>query len=353
MQTVLSYIIQKRYSQEYENIATDVLEFILDSNEAARNGMMKLLRGIENLPNLDFETQLGEDNMRPDMWGIHENEPRVFIENKFWAGLTDNQPVDYLKKLAGYTQPTILLMVGPEARVHTLWRELIHRLKDAEISVTDHNAGPGIVYSTTTGIGPILALTSWSRVLSTLELEVADDKNARSDLLQLRALCEGADINAFMPVSSTVLTDQRTPAFILQLNSIIQTSIDLAVSANILNINGLRAAATWDGLGRYARINENNGPVFWFGTYFPFWREHGGTPLWLIFLEDEFGRSHEVRTILESWAAKEGIFTAWQYNEFYMAIDIETGEDKDRVVRAIVDRLKKIASVLSNLESKT
>ena len=47
-----------------------------------------------------------------------------------------------------------------------------------------------IVYSVKTKIGPYLALTSWTRLLSTLELEVADDLSARSDLLPLEiSLC--------------------------------------------------------------------------------------------------------------------------------------------------------------------
>jgi len=61
----------------------------------------------------------------------------LFVENKFWAGLTDNQPISYLKQLAKYTQPTVLLVVVPEAREQTVWRELIRRLKGADISATD------------------------------------------------------------------------------------------------------------------------------------------------------------------------------------------------------------------------
>jgi len=357
METVLSHIIRKRYSQEYENIATDVLAFILETNASARNGLMKLLKGIDkDIPDLHFKTQMSEEDKRPDMWGLHENDPRVFIENKFWAGLTDNQPVEYLNKLAGYTQPTILLMVGPEERVQTLWRELDHRLKKAKISVKGREQAAGIVNSITAWIdpktktGPILAITSWSRLLSTLELEVADDQSARSDLLQLRSLCDSADLGAFIPISKAEITDQRTPKFILQLGDIMQASIDLAVTEGVLSIKGLLPQSDWTGFGRYARFSSKQGAGVWFGAYFTTWQDHGGTPLWLIFLEGEFGRSHEVRALLEPWAAKEGIFTVWQYNEFYVAVDIETGEEKDTVVRSIVDQLKQIADMLAELK---
>ncbi len=46
-----------------------------------------------DLPELTFKTQQTEGSIRPDMWGFAGNEPCVYIENKFWAGLTDNQPV--------------------------------------------------------------------------------------------------------------------------------------------------------------------------------------------------------------------------------------------------------------------
>ena len=100
MSTVFSHIIQKRFSQVNEDVATDALAYVLESSEAARSGMTKLLRGIlPDLPPLRFKTQQVDGTIRPDMWCFAGAEPRVFVENKFWAGLTDNQPVSYLKQL--------------------------------------------------------------------------------------------------------------------------------------------------------------------------------------------------------------------------------------------------------------
>ena len=72
--------------------------------------MRKLLCGlVPDLPALKFKTQQAEGTIRPDMWGYDGGEPRAFVENKFWAGLTDNQPVNYLKQLSTYPRQTILL----------------------------------------------------------------------------------------------------------------------------------------------------------------------------------------------------------------------------------------------------
>ena len=355
METVFSYIVQKLFSQMNENVATDALAFILSSSEPARNGMMKLLRGIApSLPLLRFQSQQAEGNIRPDLCGFGESGPHVYIENKFWAGLTDNQPISYLKQLSKYSQPTILLVVVPDAREQTIWRELKHRLRDEKIILTDQDITPGgIIYCATTEIKPILALTSWNRLLSVLNLEVADEPSARSDLLQLRALCESADSDAFIPISQSELTDQRTPAFVLQLGSIVQSSVDLAVSKGLLNIDGLRPMASWEKIGRYARFPDGKEVGFWFGIHFSLWKKFGETPLWLLFSPGGWGRAREVQSLIEPWAAREDIFTFFHNEEFAVAVDVETGEEKDQVVRKIVELFEKITAVLSTLEIKT
>ena len=97
MNTVFSHIVQKCLPEYFENIATEALAFILHSDESARSGIMKFLRGIAPglPPSLHFHTQQTDDKTRPDMCGFDGTTVRVFIENKFWAGLTENQPVHY------------------------------------------------------------------------------------------------------------------------------------------------------------------------------------------------------------------------------------------------------------------
>ncbi|MDA0323553.1 MAG: hypothetical protein O2923_12680, partial [Verrucomicrobia bacterium] len=221
MHTVFSHIIQKRFSQVNEDVATDALAYILESSESACNGMMKLLRGlVPELPALRFKTQQTEGAIRPDMWGFADNQPRVFVENKFWAGLTDNQPVSYLKQLAAYPQPTVLLVIAPAAREQTLWRELKQRLTTGDVVTSDRSSAAGIPASLDTRLGPVLAITSWTSVLSMLEHECVDDPTSRGDLVQLRALCDVADSNAFSPISRDELSNQRLPAFMLELGSV-------------------------------------------------------------------------------------------------------------------------------------
>lgn len=351
MDTVFSHIIQKRFSQVNEDVATDAFSFILDSSEVARKGVLKLIRGIvPDMPDLRFRTQQTEGSIRPDMWGFDGAEIRIFIENKFWAGLTDNQPVSYIKQLAKYNnQPTVLLMVVPAAREQTIWRELIYRLEEAKVTVSDSQTAPGIVQSVKTVDGPILALTSWSRLLSILEIETAEDQGYRNDLLQLRSLCDAADSQAFVPFSPKMTTDQRTPAFILQLSHVIQTSVESAVTKGILNTKKVLPQASWDRIGRY--INFHNKEVSaWIGIRFDLWKQLGGTPLWLVFSPGKYCRGAEVYPLLQPWAIENNIiFSKDSNDEVAIGLDLLVGEEKDEVVRDIVERLSEIGDILSGL----
>jgi len=358
MNTVFSFIVQKRLSQENENVATEALAFILDASERGRNGLMKLLRGIApDLPALRFRTQQTEGVARPDMWGLDGDTPRVFIENKFWAGLTENQPVEYLRLLAGYPSPAVLLVVVPAARLETVWRGLKHRLAKANVPTSHRNPSANVPHVVAADSGPILAITSWVKVLSAIEAEladgIADDMGAKNDLLQLRALCDAADLDAAKPFSSTDLTDQRTPAFILQLNSVVQLVVALGVSEGVLSIKGLLPMANWERAGRYLWFATTAGFGAWFGTDFRRWRERGSTPLWLVFAATESGRANEARETLEPWAERQGLECSVAADgSFGVGIDVVPGEEQDEVVRATVNRLKDVAAELSRLPAR-
>jgi hypothetical protein len=311
---------------------------------------MKLLRGIApDLPDLRFDTQQMQGSARPDMWGLDGATARVFIENKFWAGLTENQPVAYLRGLTKYPQPSVLLMVVPAERQEAVWRELVRRLSDAEISSIDRKAPTGVVRVSDTDLGPTLALTSWSKVLAAIEAELADEPTSMNDLLQLRALCDAADQDAFVPLSSTELTDQSIPALVLQLRTIVQHAIEVGITEGVLSIDGLGTTSGWERIGRYISFPSARGVGAWIGTNFLRWRQNGCTPIWLVFAPTEWGRAHEVRSLLEPWADREGIAHAMQDGRFAIGIDLATGEELDGVVRSLVGCLRVIAEELAPL----
>jgi hypothetical protein len=239
MQTVFSHIVRRRMSSDYENVATDALAFILDRSASARQGFLKLLRRIvPDLPELTFRAQEGDGGWRPDLWGFAGEEPRVLVENKFWAGLTDNQPVSYLG-LLGAKEASLLLFVVPNQRLETVWRELERRLAAASLAseLAPETAGVRVRRIQN---GPQLAITSWGHLLDTIGSELADQPQTFADLMQLRSLCDAADLEAFLPISAEQLTDQQIPHLVLQLGSIVREVAARAETNRLIDRTGLR-----------------------------------------------------------------------------------------------------------------
>jgi len=238
-----------------------------------------------------------------------------------------------------------LLVVAPKAREHTLWSELQRRLHREDIKVSHGPSAARICASVTTLHGSILALTSWENVLSALEDETVGEPPVRADLVQLRALCDAAS-DAFTPVSGEELSNQRTPALILQMSSIVNAAFQQAKSKGILNNEGLLPQRDEERIGRYARFGqgkEQKLPIAWLGIHFRLWRKHGTTPLWVVFHDDAGGQARVAEAQLASWAsAKKVLAFNDEDGSHVVALDIPANEEEPRVVDAIVDRLREL-----------
>ena len=357
MPTVLSHIVQKRLSHENVNVGTEALSFIVDSSDRARDGLMRLLRGISpDLPNLRFSTQQqAEGTMQPDMWGLDGDTPRAFIENKFLAGVTPNRPVKYLQTLARLNTPAVLLVVVPETRLEAVWRELMRQLDDAKVVHSDRAQSGGvhrvvaIDFGSTALTKPRLGIASWGSVLSAIETALAEEPQRRNDLLQLRDLCDAADDEGAAPFASAELTNQRIPSFLLHLNSVVQRAVASAEAKNIISIAGLNSSHLWDRHGRYISFPGGQGVGAWFGTELRLWRGIGSTPLWLVFSPTVSGRAGDVRAILEPWAERKKIAWSMEQDNFSLGIDVPAGVERDFVVSSIVERLGNVSDQLRRL----
>jgi hypothetical protein len=173
-----------------------------------------------------------------------------------------------------------------------------------------------------------------------------------ADLAQLRSLCDAADSHAFVPVAAEEMTDQRTPALILQMNTIVQDSVQLAVTEGVVDINGLRPQASPERIGRYLRFASPSAIVPWIGVHLELWKQHGSTPIWLVFTRDDYGRALEARQSLEPWAAREGAVSHFDGNQFALGLDIEVEEERDVVVRSLAETLRRIAEALIRIPGK-
>ena len=348
MQTVFSHIIQKRYSQSSEDVATDALAYILNTHEPARQGMLKILRAVlPDLPELRFKTQLAEGRIRPDMWGYAGSDTYIYVENKFWAGLTDHQPLSYLNELAKYPHQTLLLIIVPGAREQTMVAELSRRMIEADLTFKEEKIrNEEIVWCVKTNLGPSLALSSWPRVLEFLHKESSDNPVAQNDLELLGSLCTAADIGKFVPMNSVDLHNQTIPALILQLGQVIRDAINIGLRKQLLSNEGLTESVNWGMFGKYVWLNEPNCVGIWFGLDYEIWKQYGVSPLWVKFSTTNFGRAHEIEPLLRSSIDKKHLLAALDDGSLVYSINLKTGADKDLVIQDVVDQLSELAELL-------
>ena len=101
--TLLAYLAP-RFTNRTEDIAVEALGYILSKSETAKCALTETLRegGVDIDRIALVKTQVpGENQERPDLAAFNEDGSEcVLIKAKFWAKLTDNQPVVYLERVA-------------------------------------------------------------------------------------------------------------------------------------------------------------------------------------------------------------------------------------------------------------
>ena len=181
-----------------EPAATKAFAYILNSDRATAQAFVAGVLGEMNIDDFDpgfvgSEVAYGE-GPRPDLV-IHDAEKlRLIVEFKFWADLTDNQPVAYLDLLPEDEQSALLFVV-PEQRVAPVWRDVKARCEDAGIEL---EGGPNDQPMTWAQVCPpdgnrVLAITSWAHIFELLAPPGVDENfDTISNIHQLQGLTEQA-----------------------------------------------------------------------------------------------------------------------------------------------------------------
>lgn len=275
--------LTSRFSGQPENLATEALNYILNRSFVAQHAFLQYAKQADvGLPDtLMFRTQaVRDDNAIPDLVGRDSESRQVFlIEAKFWAGLTQNQPVTYLKRLP-VEADGLLLFIAPAKRFETLWPELLRRCQDENFAVAQpRNDIAQDFRAVRVGPAHTLALTSWRAVLAFIlrALEIEGEHRTASDVQQLQGLCERMDSDAFLPLRSKELTSD-TGVRIRQYCEIVNEATDKAVAAGIASIKGLRASAGAAWHVRYLRLHYIECSLRFDANLWAKWR---ATPLWL------------------------------------------------------------------------
>lgn len=327
-------------SSHPENVATEALGYIL-RRPAAQQAAAALFRdaGLPDQDELTFQTQAHDEvGGRPDLAGrAPDGTLRVLIEAKFWAGLTDNQPVGYLAQLPP-DKCSLLLFVAPARRFETLWSEISRR------ACPDGSRGAESRLRSTLRSQEIgkhyLALTSWTDLLSHI-LQATDavgDGEASADVRQLLALCERMDTDAFLPLTSDELTSSLGRR-VFQFGDLADDLASRLIERGLADAKGLRATGGNGYYGRYLRLRN-------YGAFLHFnarrWAEFGESPLWLQLGDEKWKFSPKISQSL----TQAGIRSYESSEGALIPILLPFGVERDLVVRHAIDQIDRILACL-------
>lgn len=352
--SVLAHIVD-HFSLPEEPVATQVLTHILKSNVDIASAFVNSLMPEDNFQPGLIQAEVGNKGGQPDLT-IRDNqgEVRAFVENKFWAGLTENQPINYLRALS---EGGTLLFIVPELRVTTVWNELMQRcIAEGHNPQQNENALSAQV------LGKTMRITSWTDVLAVLQ-ETAQDGNHRNiqcDILQLQRLTSRKDKDAFLPIRPDELTDQEVSRRLVNYCDLIEPITNQLVAKNVANIQGLNATHGWYAAGRYLRIflpehldDPEHRHGGWLGVYLNIWSTYGITPLWLeLKVNNEFANVNGDPGQIQAHFIHEDYHGVQIVDDvLYIPIRIMPGVERSDVINHAVDQITNVATILHQLNN--
>ena len=341
--SVLTHVVLNS-SLSSELVATKSLAYILNAERDIARAFIEIFRdaGIEFEP-AKIQPELSDEDSRPDLT-IHDNHGciRAFVENKFWAGLTEAQPVSYLRNLPENI-PSALLFIVPQPRVPTVWSELKLRCHQAELEWENGRGTPNITWSR---VGcKILLITSWTHVLERL-LNAAQSRghdSLRHDILQLQDLTSRMDSEAaFLPIRSDEITDQETARRLINYSDLIDDITKKLTDNQLLDAKVSNYGRERYSNGRYLVVHKRFG--LWLGINFQVWHKAGVTPLWWRFYDDEYSG------VAGGFQKIQELFADVHYDEdsgfLYIPVRLKAGVERDTVVEDAIAQMTRISDVL-------
>jgi len=275
--------VARRFAPSEENIATEALTWVLRRSAAAREAVVRIASaGMTGLPvELDFSGQVGEpETGRPDIVGTDDqHRERLLVEAKFAAALTEHQPAGYLRRLPP-SETGVLLVVAPQARLASLWSELLAALPGDSPAPAPSSPLPSEAPAVETSPGHWLVLTSWRRVVQAVldAVQSAEEHRLARDVEQLLSLTEAMDARTFVPVRSGDL-NQRVGRQVHQLSRLLDTAYRDLIATPAHRSYSSRPSHGRTYYGWYV-VSEAAEKRVWFGFWPWAWGEYGVSPLW-------------------------------------------------------------------------
>lgn len=308
--------LAKYFTSQYENVANRSIAYLLNEYSAARDAL-KILLAIEEVPRIYETEQATGENGRPDITGLNSSgQKSVIIEGKFWAKLTDHQPVNYLKEL---DENGKLLFLAPVQRLLSLGTEVKNRIGSSDDRII---------------------IQSWGNFLQIIENENSKDfnKQLESDLTQIKALCEQMESLGLPPLNHSDL-DPMNGKLMIHFANIIDECNPILRNWDETDFTRLNTTSTKYGYGFYFK-------AFGLGCYLCFdcerWNEYNThTPFWL---KVDHWQDTEIQNKIPHLLK---IYDSGNSYDLYYGITIKPGMDKEDVVHTIIEKTKGVLCFLN------
>ena len=335
---LLAYIA-RRYIGGREDVATDALAFILNRSDAARGAFGDFLgdRDADPPAIAEARTQYFLPNgTYPDLACLDaDGNILALVESKFWATLTDSQPVGYWEALPTNSSAK-LLFIAPSFRVNhgSLWDDLARRLQQAGHPLgTAHKADNRISAPVQDEDNPRrLMLCSWDLLINHLAQAAlaGRDWQASFEIAELQGLA----------ASVIAGTDQQRDE---NIKALIRSAIKRLEQSGWANTNHFGpGGALPNAEGNYLHFAR---AFAWFGISYDE-RRNSNRPLWLVF-RDSIGvpsrldvTADQVRHRL---ADLESADLPGSRGAFCVPVDWPQGDTTDDMLDALVGQLECIA----------
>ena len=325
------------FANRTEDTVVEALGHVLTASEASRQALQNVLWrcGCDIGPISQVRTQPRlQGGARPDFVGLDPGRSRrVLIEAKFQAGLTGNQPVNYLKHLPP-DKPSALLIVAPSQRLETLWAELAHIVSQAEdISLSNEKEDSEIRWGDVGGYRKLI-LTSWRNLLGRMATEASNAvAQTVNDLHQIQGMAEQTS-NAALRVGWLA---PEFPRSLPYLYALMDDAVQQLVDKSLATISGYRPMVQRSYSVRYMKLCRISASL---GFYIRDWRRyHHRSPSLTLHKEPLSPTARHILTEAPFHANEEST------RHLYIPIHLN-GMTYSEVLESMVGQIERIADVI-------
>jgi len=317
--------LYSRIRGSQEDVATISLQYLLSQSEELNIAFTKMISTRMEIA-LDDKLQytcqaVGQENERPDMAATDKNgDETILCEMKFYAGLTPNQPLNYLKRLKENSGKG-LVFVCPKTRQISLWTKLKELCVGQSIEVVNERC---IRVN-----GVCMAILTWGEILEQLHAVAAFSAvEYISDIQQLDGYCKQMDSDAFIPFSPEELTANNAK-LIDRYYEVVDKTVDLICADEKLGASIKGKAISYKfGYEKKVSIGDY---VISIAYDRALWKTNSSveTPFWGMIADNDWKQPDNIQRVLKRIDETKKEDTVW--SNCYLALETLTDATLEEV----------------------